>query len=210
MIEELDKNSDLADVISAVNEVDYVQSEKENQMKKKDIKQWLTELGKNELADSFYFNEETNKLQTDTKAVDLTGLGLTELPDIFDNVAVDVLDLSNNEIEKIPESFANMTCRNLLMSFNKVTEVPESFCKNSFNAVLLDSNKISKLPDNIGDLRTNVLRLDCNEIEHVPDSFGNLISDVVRMDCNKIEVSKLDFNVFDPEHIEEIRWENNV
>lgn len=166
---------------------------------------WLNGIGKREYID--LFQQQDNKFVCD-RLVNLSGLELTEVPDIFDNVVINVLNLANNKIKELPSSFSKIKCRNLTLSNNNFIEFPKVLCKNKtgFNALLFDYNQIKTVPKEIEELKSNVLRLDHNQISSLPRNFSNLVADVVILNNNNIDLKNIPYEIEDPKYIEEILW----
>ena len=112
--------------------------------------------------------------------LDLSGCGLTSLPDSFGNLrSLTTLDLGSNKLTSLPDSFGNLQSLTTLdLRRNKLTSLPDSFGNlRSLTTLNLSGNKLTSLPDSFGNLQSlTTLDLRGNELTSLPDFFGNLQS----------------------------------
>lgn len=68
-------------------------------------------------------------LAEDKTALDLSGLGLTELPvELFSLTHLEILFLYNNQLTSIPETIAQLhNLQEIYLEKNQITSIPESF-----------------------------------------------------------------------------------
>ncbi len=125
------------------------------------------------------------------KALNLSKMGLTEIPESIANLAeLKNLSLYNNQIQEIPEIITNLrTLETLDLRNNKIREIPDSL-SNLTNLTLLNlsNNQISKIPDSFGKL-TNLIEfyLFENRIQRIPEIVSNLSNlEVLALQSNQI------------------------
>jgi Leucine-rich repeat (LRR) protein len=152
-----------------------------------------------------------------TEKLDLSGLGLTELPKrIFELTWLEKLDLESvglvtlskdigtlknlkeinlldNRLQELPQEFGNLELlENLNLDFNQIKHLPLEFAKLQ-NLSILDfsNNDIGYFPFAITKL-TNLrgLYIDYNAIEYLPAEIGNLIQ-LEELDINANLMSSL-------------------
>ena len=121
-------------------------------------------------------NEEKNDI------IDLTGVGLTRLPERFmqrlqEYSELKELRLGNNALISVPESLCSLRAlRNLSLYINQLTSVPESLGNlKELTNLSLNSNQLTTVPKSLGNLRAlTTLWLDNNQLSTLPESLGNL------------------------------------
>jgi len=117
----------------------------------------------------------------DCSFIDLTGLNLSSLPDVFGEYEIRSklihLILSNNNLDDLPPSVFELTdLEDLNLDRNEFEKLPEGLTSlRNLSILSVMNNKLTELPDSLGDL-TNlmVLKLDFNDLDSVPESFRNL------------------------------------
>jgi hypothetical protein len=162
---------------------------------------------------------EIIEIARDTNAVilDLSNLGITELPDeiasldsvrflllggnkfssfpiiVTEMTAVETLDLSHNELTSLPPEIGTMTTlQNLHLSANSLTSLPPEI-GNLVHLVSLsvDFNQLTSLPPEITELVSLVsLYVNSNQLRELPDDFGNLRS-LCNLDISNNQFTKL-------------------
>ncbi|GAB5493666.1 MAG: hypothetical protein Phog2KO_38810 [Phototrophicaceae bacterium] len=110
--------------------------------------------------------------------LDLSELGLTELPPEIGNLAnLETLRLYRNELSSLPPEIGNLVnLRFLSLSFNNLTSLPSEVGNlANLSSLRLAFNDLNSLPSEIGNL-TNLTYLDLayNELNRLPSEIGNL------------------------------------
>ena len=110
--------------------------------------------------------------------LDLSGRGLTEIPEALTNLTeLRNLQLCNNLIKIIPESISNLkNLERLDLGNNQIEEIPDSFIQlKTLKLLYLHNNKIQNIPEAINRL-TNllVLNLSENQIATIPETIEDL------------------------------------
>lgn len=146
-------------------------------------------------------NPSNAELIAEIKVLDLSNLGLTEIPDaIVKFTHLEELNLSQNWINKLPETIGNLRelsklylfenefteippviqklskLKTLDMSTNRLESIPDWFCTcKKIKKIYLQDNKISSLPNLIGNLENlKVLNLEDNQLTNLPSSIKDL------------------------------------
>lgn len=109
--------------------------------------------------------------------LDLTGIGLTKVPDeVWTLTDLTDLQLSNNKITRIPDDVGNLTeLERLGLAGNRLTEIPEGIggCE-CLEGLWAHGNLIGRVPDAIGRCeRLRHLMLAGNRIRELPASLGD-------------------------------------
>ncbi|MCH9625271.1 MAG: E3 ubiquitin-protein ligase SlrP [Chlamydiales bacterium] len=140
----------------------------------------------------------------DRKKLDLSGLDLSELPNIFGyqiaSQKIDSLDLSNNQLTRLPKNLENLLhlkqltawgnqlaslptsignldqLSRLDVSNNQLITLPDEFCElRKIKYVDISNNQLTALPKRLGDLsQLKELNLADNQLTALPKSFGDL------------------------------------
>jgi len=111
-------------------------------------------------------------------SLDLSGLGLTAIPDSLARLAnLQQLSLDNNQLTTIPDSLAQLA--NLLILYlhnNQLTAMPDSLGKlTNLQFLYLAGNQLTAIPDSLGKLaKLQQLYLDNNQLTAIPDSLAQL------------------------------------
>src|ERR1017187_469906 len=110
--------------------------------------------------------------------LDLSGLGLTGIPDSLAQLAqLQSLNLSNNRITAIPNSLAHLAQLQYLdLSRNRITAIPNSLAQLAqLQSLNLSNNRITAIPDFLAQLvQLQTLVLSLNEITAIPDSLSQV------------------------------------
>ena len=109
--------------------------------------------------------------------LDLTGIGLTKVPDeVWTLTDLTDLQLSNNKITRIPDDVGNLReLERLGLAGNRLTEIPRGIggCE-CLEGLWAHGNLIGTVPDTIGDCgRLRHLMLAGNRVRRLPDSIGD-------------------------------------
>ncbi|MDJ1183968.1 leucine-rich repeat domain-containing protein [Roseofilum casamattae] len=126
--------------------------------------------------------------------LDLSNLGLTEVPDaIAQLTSLQGLSLNNNQLSELPEAIAQLTSlQGLYLSGNQLSEVPEAIAQlTSLQRLDLDNNQLSEVPEAIAQL-TSLQRLDLdnNQLSEVPEAIAQLTS-LQRLDLHNNQLSEV-------------------
>jgi internalin A len=117
-------------------------------------------------------------LKTGVKELDLSGLGLAEVPESLGQLSqLQALYLSGNQLTSVPESLGQLSQLQVLnLSGNQLTLVPESLGQLSQLQVLnLSGNQLTTVPEPLGQLsQLQALYLSDNQLTTVPESLGRL------------------------------------
>jgi len=112
--------------------------------------------------------------------LDLSGFGLTRLPDSLANLtSLQTLYLGNNRLTTLPDSLANLTAlQALFLSDNQLTTLPDSLVRlTSLRELNLAGNQLTTLPDSLDRLTLlQCLDLSGNQLATLPDSLAQLTS----------------------------------
>ncbi|MGF1519862.1 MAG: COR domain-containing protein [Nodosilinea sp.] len=110
--------------------------------------------------------------------LDLSGLGLTELPEAIASLTqLQSFNLSRNQLTELPEMIASLTqLQELNLSSNQLTELPEAIASlTQLQTLDLAENQLTELPESIGSLdELRELILYENQLKRLPVSLGNL------------------------------------
>lgn len=114
----------------------------------------------------------------ETKVLDLSGLGLKEVPlEVQEVPELRFLDLSYNKITFLPRELFQASCLEVLhLEFNQLTPIPSEIGQlTKLNKLYIHRNHITSLPPEIGNL-TNLTYLDVgsNNLTTIPEEFENL------------------------------------
>ena len=116
--------------------------------------------------------------KTHAKALDLSGLGLLELPESLGQLtALETLFLYRNQLTALPESLGQLTALQTLdLSGNQLSALPESLGQlRALQLLFLGGNQLSALPGSLGHLTAlRALDLDGNRLSTLPESLEQL------------------------------------
>ncbi|MCL4202324.1 MAG: leucine-rich repeat domain-containing protein [Pirellulaceae bacterium] len=133
-------------------------------------------------------------LRSGAKALDLSGMGLTELPEWLGQLTqLQSLDLSENRLTALPEWLGQLTqLKSLDLSNNQLTALPESLGQLTQLQLLdLGGNHLTALPESLGQLtQLQTLRLFANQLAKLPEALGQLIR-LNSLDLCNNELTKL-------------------
>jgi Leucine-rich repeat (LRR) protein len=117
-------------------------------------------------------------LQNGTTRLNLSGLGLTELPpEIGQLTELQTLDLSNNELQSLPAEIGQLrNLRQLELQNNQLNELPPQIGQlNNLQALFLGTNELEVFPDELWGLRNLLqLHLQDNSIYYPPMEIGRM------------------------------------
>jgi internalin A len=117
-------------------------------------------------------------LRERAKKLDLSGRGLTELPETIERLTeIEELDLSRNELTDLPEFLGVLTSlEKLNLGGNRLGELPESVGQLAqLRWLNLYDNQLSYLPKSIAQLtQLEGLSLQGNRLTRLPESIGQL------------------------------------
>lgn len=117
-------------------------------------------------------------LQEGATELDLSGLGLTELPEeIASLTQLRSLYLSHNQLTELPEAIASLTqLQSLRLSDNQLTELPEAIASlTQLQELNLRSNQLTELPEAIASLtQLQSLDLSSNQLTELPAAVTSL------------------------------------
>ena len=113
-----------------------------------------------------------------TYELDLSGLGLTEIPESVAQLRqLQTLNLHNNKLMTLPESLSQLhRLQSLDLSSNQLTALPDSIDQlNEPQSINLYNNLLSGLPEPIGRLQQlQILDLRYNQLTMLPEFIGKL------------------------------------
>jgi nucleoside phosphorylase/GTPase SAR1 family protein len=114
----------------------------------------------------------------DLAELDLSKLGLTELPDSISRLSnLKTLSLHNNQLTELPDSIGDLSnLRSLHLSVNQLTKLPDSIGQlSNLRELYLVENQLTELPDSIGQLSNlRELNLRSNQLTKLSDFIGKL------------------------------------
>jgi internalin A len=112
--------------------------------------------------------------------LDLSGLGLTSLPELLKKLAsLQVLSLSGNQLTSLQDWFGKLTKLTMLdLSSNELADMPKPLCElTGLQTLSLSVNQLTSLPESNGKLTSlQSLDLSRNKLTNLPESFGELTS----------------------------------
>ncbi len=110
-----------------------------------------------------------------TRILNLSGLGLTELPEKLRNRNISHLeniDISNNNLEALPGWITELReLKGLNLSRNFLRELPQDLGKLSLRVLWLSGNQLMSLPDSLRSSPLKEIRLDGNSQLQLPSSI---------------------------------------
>ena len=110
-----------------------------------------------------------------TRILNLSGLGLTELPEILRNrnfSHLENIDISNNNLESLPDWITELReLKGLNLSRNSLRELPQDLGKLSLRVLWLSGNQLMSLPDSIRSSPLKEIRLNGNSQLQLPSSI---------------------------------------
>ncbi len=110
--------------------------------------------------------------------LDLSGRGLTSLPDTIGNLTtLQTLDLNNNLLTTLPESIGNLSkLERLHLRENQLWLLPKTIGNlHSLQSLDLSKNKLENLPETLGQLTSlRTLDLSENHLADLPETVRNL------------------------------------
>ncbi|MBD1996457.1 leucine-rich repeat domain-containing protein [Leptolyngbya sp. FACHB-541] len=110
--------------------------------------------------------------------LDLSGMGLTELPEAIASLTLlRSLDLSNNQSMELPEAIASLTqLQSLNLFHNQLTELPEAIASlTQLQSLDLSNNQLMELPEAIAALtQLQELNLSRNQLTELPEAISSL------------------------------------
>ncbi len=120
-------------------------------------------------------------LQYQSHRLDLEGLSLSTLPDIFQCSRfnhLQSLHLAGNHLKSLPESLCELPIENLELMENRLESLPSNFGKlRNLLKVDLMQNLLQTLPSSFAELEAlTELGLNRNHLESLPEDFGKLQS----------------------------------
>jgi Leucine-rich repeat (LRR) protein len=121
-----------------------------------------------------------------TTSLDLSGQGLTVLPDLSMCTALTRLFLYNNELTVLPTWITQLVnLQSLTVSFNRLAAFPSEICQLvNLQELDLNGNQMTTLPTEIGQLvNLQNLGVTLNQLTALPAEFGQLVS-LVGLDIN--------------------------
>ncbi len=123
--------------------------------------------------------KETSEIGETT--LDLHGLGLTELPEVFVQLLtkLEYLDLGSNQLTALPESIGQLTkLESLDLEKNQLTVLPEAFAQlTKLQYLNLSGNQLTALPEAFAQLtKLQTLHLSDNQLTALPEALRQLKS----------------------------------
>ena len=158
-----------------------------------------------------WIQENAGRLATLVE-LDLSGLNLSSLPDIFGYLpALKKLSLGSNQLQTLPVSIGKLTqLEMLILPYTHLRELPESFgYLTSLQFLALEHNQLQALPDTFGNL-TNLeqLFLGDNRLQALPESFSNLQA-LKHLELHNNQLKALPMNFGDLKSLEHLELQNN-
>ncbi len=104
---------------------------------------------------------------------------VTEIPDIIENLKIDMFLIDNNPISTLPDSLGNISTLQMLgISNTHLRSLPTSIGNNTNLIDLsLQGNRITQIPESVGSLRNlEVLVLSYNNLSSLPRSMKSLVN----------------------------------
>jgi small GTP-binding protein len=133
-------------------------------------------------------------VQARGRSVDLTGLGLTEIPDSIGQLtALTTLNLSRNQLTEIPDWIGQLTALTTLnLNGNRLTEIPDWIGQlTALTDLDLSRNLLTEVPDSIGQLTALIrLYLYGNQLTEIPDSIRQLTA-LKRLDLSRNRLTEI-------------------
>lgn len=128
---------------------------------------------------NFYINIAVDHFtNTDSKILNVSGLKLKTLPEIFDHhKQVNDLDLGENQLTILPDSIKNLTSLvSINLSYNFFSNIPDQiFGFSALKELHLSNLGIQELPAQIGILTSlQILDLSENSLKKLPPEIGSL------------------------------------
>jgi hypothetical protein len=144
--------------------------------------------------------------------LDLSGLGLSTLPDVIGQlVHLKVLDIKNNQFESLPSNIKNLRSLEVLnCGNNRLSSLPyeikELSCLREFDCA---NNKFSRLPSEIKNF-IYLQKFNCsgNQIESLPYEIKYL-SCLQVLNCSNNKLSKLPYEIKDLKNLQELNCSGN-
>jgi internalin A len=110
--------------------------------------------------------------------LNLSGLGLTALPEAIGNLAqLQSLNISNNHLTALPEAIGNLAqLRRLDVSQNQLTGLSEAIGKlTQLHGLYISGNQLTGLPEAVGKLtQLESLYISGNQLTGLPEAIGRL------------------------------------
>ena len=114
-------------------------------------------------------------IKGDIGSLELSGLEITSLPDIFgDEIVANKLtglDLENTLITALPDNFNATELKALNLEESQITTLPNNFNAPQLEYLNLNSSQITALPDNFNAPQLKLLQLANTPITVLPDNF---------------------------------------
>lgn len=111
-------------------------------------------------------------------ALDLSGLGLTELPDAIGQLTqLENLNLAGNKLDVLPDFISLLSqLKDLYLSNNQLIGLSESIGQlTQLRELYISANQLIVLPESIGKLtRLRILKLENNQLTTLPTAIGKL------------------------------------
>ncbi|MEM8637445.1 MAG: COR domain-containing protein [Cyanobacteria bacterium P01_G01_bin.54] len=112
------------------------------------------------------------------KELDLSGWGLTELPEVITSLTqLQRLYLDNNQLTELPEVITSLTqLQRLYLDNNQLTELPEAIAAlTQLQRLDLNNNQLTELPEAIAALtQLEELYLEDNQLTELPEAIASL------------------------------------
>ena len=122
-------------------------------------------------------------IQNNSVTLNLSSLGLTTLPDIFNHPSfqkhLQAFDCHKNRLQALPDTLGNCTALKELFCFgNELQSLPDTLGNcTALLSLCCNSNQLQALPDTLGNC-TALTHLNCsgNNLQALPDTLGNCIA----------------------------------
>jgi len=145
-------------------------------------------------------------------ALDLSSLGLTELPfNILELTGLTVLYLNNNQLVSLPENFHTLdNLKTVWLQNNQLSRLPENFCKlNKLKVLILNGNRLRNLPLNFCRLtKLEKLYLKNNRLVSLPENFYRL-NKLIKLRIANNELTRLPKSFYNLNKLEELTLSDN-
>jgi internalin A len=151
-------------------------------------------------------------LRTDAVELNLSGLELTEIPELIAQLTnLKTLFLFNNQLTSLPNSIAQLkNLKTLFLHINKLTSLPDVITQlKNLQELYIHENKLTSLPDEIAQLKNlKTLDLENNKLTSIPDAITQL-TNLQSLCLSGNELSSLPSMIAQLTNLQRLDLENN-